>query len=102
MGRYIVKLDKYYFEWSTVVDAPVTYGLEKDDFLAYYKEEYGRAGMTELPARLERVELRGHSAMVTYGVDDLIADNRAGDNEECLSKEEIIAKFVIGGEGDER
>jgi len=26
MPRYIIKLEDYYLEWSTVVDAPVTFG----------------------------------------------------------------------------
>ena len=96
MGRFIVKLDDYYLEWSTIVDAPITYGMKLKEFKEFYKDEYGNRGMEELPKRLERVENQGVSAYHPYNnLENLITGNRAGDNEEELTKQEIIKGYCI-------
>ena len=93
MPRYIIKLSDnnkdWYLEWSTIVDAPVTYGMSLVDFKAFYKEEYGNQGMEKLEERLKRVEKQGTSALYC-SVDGLISYNRAGPKESSLSKQEII------------
>lgn len=95
MPRYILKLDEWYFEWSTIVDAPVTYRMTLNEFKEYYREEYGRQGMQDLPARLTRVEKQGTSAYPYTTADQLIQFNRAGDGETNISKELILEKYVI-------
>lgn len=95
MPRYILKLDEWYFEWSTIVDAPVTYGMTLESFKEYYKFEYGAQGMIGLPARLERVEETGTSALPRQTADQLITFNRAGDKEENLSKDLILEKYIL-------
>lgn len=101
MPRYIVKLvDKkenkdYYMEWSTVVDAPVTYGMGLEEFKAYYKDEYGKQGMDGLDERLTRVNEKGTSAMMYDSAEDLIEFNRAGKDGTCLTFEQIIAEYCI-------
>lgn len=101
MPRYIVKLTHegkdYYLDWSTIVDAPVTYGMSLEEFKAYYHDEYGRKecelGLRE---RLERVEAKGTSARDACGsLTVLLRTNRAGDNEERLSKKAIIQKYCL-------
>lgn len=92
----IIKLAKgkmdYYFEWSEIVDAPVTKGMSLEKFREYYNAEYGRKGMEQLPERLARVEEKGCSHLFET-LDEFISVNRAGDNEECLTKEELIEKY---------
>ena len=95
MPHYIVKIDKWYFDWSTVVDAPVTYGMTLEGLKEWYRFEFGEQGMKDLPERLERVEKHGTSAIPSQTVDQLITFNRAGDNEENLSKEMIVEKYVL-------
>lgn len=101
MSRYIIKLKdentetEYYLEWSTIVDAPITWGMSLEEFKIYYKEEYGREGMRGLEERLVKVEKTGHSAYGNITVDQIIDLNRAGVQEENLSKEEIIQKYCI-------
>jgi hypothetical protein len=95
MGRFICKFDDgptaYYLEWSTVVDAPVTFGMSLDEFKAYYRDEYGRQGMDfGFEERMKRVEEKGTSSQLDSCVDDVISGNRAGKDETCLSKEQII------------
>lgn len=95
MPRYILKLDEWYFEWSTIVDAPVTYGMTLEVFKTYYQYEYGNQGMEKLPARLERVEEFGTSAFPTQTAKELITFNEAGENGENLSKDLILEKYIL-------
>jgi hypothetical protein len=98
MPRYIIKLtdnDKdYYLLWSTIVDAPVTHGMSLEDFKIAYEQEYGRSGMSDLSQRLERVEQTGSSEYMG-NLESLLGHNRAGENESCLTKEEIIKKYCL-------
>jgi hypothetical protein len=94
MGRYVVKLADKYLEWSTVVDAPITDGMTLEEFTSFYKEKYGSYAMEfEFPKRMERVEQFGISAYNYNNVDELIAYNRAGPEEICLTKEELIKEY---------
>lgn len=98
MGRYIVKLEDqgvdYYLEYSTVVDAPVTYGMTLNEFKAYYKDQYGREGMRNLQERLDRVTEIGTSSRIDDSVDEVFSCNRAGVGETKITKEEIIEIYI--------
>ena len=91
MGRYIVQLDSYYLEWSTIVDAPVTWGMSFSAFQDYYLREYGESGFEELDSRMKRVVKKGHSAFGDFDIDF----NRAGTDEACLSRDEIIEWYCV-------
>lgn len=114
MPKYIINLrderesQDNYMEWSTVVDAPTTYGMTLDEFKEHYKEEYGNKGMEELDERLKRVAEKGTSARDYASADELIECNRAGeyvkdfvprkelDNEYdsyALTKEELLDEY---------
>jgi hypothetical protein len=100
MPRYIVKLthgaQDYYLEWSTVVDAPVTYGMPLEEFREYYRDEYGRVGEEDLAQRLARVEATGTSCRYPDSTaDSVVEGNRAGPGETCLSKQEIIRRYCL-------
>lgn len=79
-------------EWSTVVDAPVTYGVTLERFKTYYRERYGTEGIKELPERLERVERTGTSDLIGT-LAGLLACNRAGDKEQELTLEQIVERY---------
>jgi len=99
MARTILKLHDdqnnkdYYLDWSSIVDAPVTFGMDLDEFKEYYAEEYGATGMKDFEDRMSRVECKGSSSFIYNSVEAVIECNRAGVKEECLSKEEIIRKY---------
>jgi len=97
MPRFIIKLNDgehdWYMEWSTVVDAPATFGLSLEEFKEYYKEEYGKRGLTELEQRLARVEKNGSSSMYGDTADEIISNNRAGPHESQFTKEQIIEHY---------
>ena len=93
MPDILIKIEDKYFEWSTVVDAPTTYAMDKKELEEFIKEEYGNEGLRELPERLKRVEKQGTSCNYKLTADDLIDGNRAGDNETKLTKKEILEKY---------
>jgi len=94
MGKFIIKIKDMYYEWSTIVDAPVTYGMTLKELEEHIRYRYGQEGINELPKRLERVNKQGTSQYF-FMLDDLFRHNRAGDNGECLTKDEIYNKFSM-------
>jgi hypothetical protein len=95
MPRCLVKLaDDEYVEWSTVVDAPVTYAMTRDEMADYLRGEYGAHREHETPARLDRCDERGHSALWPGAdrancAEAFIEGNRAGQNEREASLAEL-------------
>jgi hypothetical protein len=94
VGNPIVKLDGKYIVWSTISDSPTTYGMTRDELVAFIREEDGRRGVEELERRLERVEAKGTSAFNDDGADDTIWLNRAGPGETIMHRDEIVEFFV--------
>jgi hypothetical protein len=89
MAKYIVKIKDKYLEWSTIVDAPITYGMSLNEFKEHYKEQYGANAMRSLQDRLKRVEKYGTSAIEGMSIENLIAGNRAGEDETELTLADI-------------
>lgn len=87
MPRYLCKVqdgDKaYYMEWSTITDSPVTTGMPLEELKEQYCDD-------DFEDRMKRVEAKGTSSRLDDSFDKLISGNRAGKNESCLSKEQII------------
>ena len=96
MPQYICKLpNDNFLLWSTVVDAPVTYGLPREEFDDFMQDEHGRQYMEkDHPDRMARAEKFGTSALGRpTSFSDIIVCNRAGPNETPLSMEEIMAEY---------
>ena len=100
MPRYIFKIEDekfnkdYYLEWSTVVDAPVTRGMNKEEFYQYYLKTYGTGKSSELASRLLRTEKQGSSCRDDLeGTQHYFEYNRAGENESSLDKEGILDRY---------
>lgn len=97
--RTIIKLEHekvpYYLEWSTVTDSPSTPGLTFEEFKEWYEEQYGKSAMLEFEVRIGRANKIGTSSALHHSADEVISGNRAGDKEKCLTKEEIIQKYII-------
>jgi hypothetical protein len=83
----------YFLEWSTIVDAPVTYGMNEEEFLEYLKT-YQKCGLEHTQERIERAKKTGTSSLC-YTFDELISFNRAGENETCLTYDELVEKYCI-------
>ena len=85
-----------FLEWSTVVDAPTTYGVPRPEFDEYCRKRYGnRYFETEHETRMDLAVEHGTSSRVPRptSLAELVEHNRAGPNEECLRLEEILARF---------
>lgn len=95
MPRYIAHYNGWFFEWSTVVDAPVTKAMHREEFEQFYKEEYGNRGIEDLEARLSRAITFGCSAFDGHSLYELIKGNRAGPKETELSFEEILNQIGV-------
>lgn len=85
MPRYIIKIGNKYLEWSTIVDAPVTFGMSLADFCKYYQCNYGNEGMHGLADRMVRVEAKGTSCRFADSLNSFLQVNRAGPKESPLS-----------------
>lgn len=72
MPRYIGYYEGQFFEWSTIVESPVTTGGTRDEFVEYYRDEYGRSKMGDLPERMERAEKNGTSSRMGETLNDLV------------------------------
>ena len=95
MGRTIIKIKDKFFEWSTIVDAPVTYGMDENELRSYIKDEYGNAGLEDLPKQLQRVQEKGASWHdEDYDLEQTVMCNRAGENESCISLDEIYERYT--------
>ena len=98
MPTCIIKLTKgdqsKYLFWSTISDAPTSYGMTKEELVEEIRFRHGEEGIRELPARLERVERRGYSWIDDHGtLEDFLSCNRAGDAEEELTPDQIWEKY---------
>lgn len=107
MGRFICKIpyegEDYYLIWSSIVDAPVTFGMKLEEFTDFMREEEGQRYMkTEHSHRMERVDRFGTSIYRGESVEDLIILNRCGPQEQCLTLEDIIKKYIVRRERDDR
>lgn len=91
MPQFIVKLEDRYFDYSTIVDAPVTEPMTLEAYTEHYRTEFGERGMKELPARLERVEKHGTSSQQGETPEEMLMCNRAGPNESPCSIEAFRA-----------
>ena len=95
MPSHIVKLRDKYFEYSTIVDAPISEGATLAKFKAYYRRKYGAEGMRTLPERLARVEAKGTSSMGDESAEDTLSGNRAGPNETELTLDELYRTYCL-------
>lgn len=95
MSEPIIKLGEHYLLWSSMTDRPSTWGMKLDEFVAWYKNEYGAYGLSKLPARLERVHQWGTSMMDGETPEQMVSLNRAGPNESWLAYDEIVNVYCL-------
>lgn len=75
-----------YMIWSTIVDAPLTFGCSLDDIFRVWRERHGAQGVEVLKQDLA---IHGFDSL-----DTVITCNRAGKNETCLSRQQIIDYYL--------
>lgn len=99
MGGFIIRMERdgdvRYAEWSTIIDAPVTYLLTRAMFEESYREEYGAKGMERFHNSLERADVHGTSCFpVPRSLADVIRGNHAGDNGAGLTEDQIWQQYL--------
>jgi hypothetical protein len=96
MPTYICHHQGWFFDWSTVVDAPVSLGMNLAQYKQHYRYRYGQDGMEELPDRLKRTLEQGTSFRGGMTIDELIGGhNRAGHDETYLPLDEVIRIYCV-------
>ena len=88
MPRYICHYKGYFFEWSTVVDAPVSYAMKRTEFERFYDGD-------DLNERLERAIKYGTSCHTPQSLEELVSCNRAGPRESHLSFKKVLKRVGI-------
>lgn len=102
MSKFIVRLvdgdEPRYVEWSTVVDAPITYLMTRDELQEFLIEDAVERAREEAirdwPLRMARVDATGTSAYGRGDADDEISCNRAGPDESHLPTRQAIAEYL--------
>lgn len=85
---------EYFLEWSTIVDAPMSKGMSLEEFVAYFKTEHPN-DVHLLHDILQRVAKNGHSSIIHDSIDSIIMENTAGDDDQELTKKQIIEKYCL-------
>lgn len=98
MGSGLIRLTRgtqeWFLEWSTSADAPSTFGMSEAELRAWTRDEYGRVGLRDLDARIERCRETGTS-FYDDTLDVVIAHNRAGRGERHLSRAGLIRRYCL-------
>lgn len=99
MGNFILRFDTKegprYLEYSTICDAPVTYGMTLAEFKKHYLREYGRTSERDFGERIKRVDAKGTSSHHHSSVADTIRNNRAGKDETRVTVEQLVDYYVV-------
>lgn len=88
MGIFCQVNDRW-FEWSNNSDRPLTDAMSRDEFIGYIACEYGMANLKDNFRRMKKAEETGTSHML-LSLDNLLDRNRAGPNEEPLSRAALL------------
>lgn len=111
MVQYIIRLpnpddpeDFRYLHWSTIVDAPTSYGMTREELEAFTLEWDGKNGLERLAERLERADRYGISAQPPGSTtwQDETACNYAGPDDSALSHRGLWQRYVIDRPGPGR
>ena len=107
MPRYIIGFEDdssditYYFEWSTVVDAPVSDAMSLEKFRQYYHQQHGDSGFETLEKKLSRVGETGSSCYGEFDNETLYG-NRMGEWDEYKNAvKDYAPKVCVDEDGDE-
>ncbi len=97
MGKCICHKDGVFFEWSTVVDAPISNGMNEKELRIYHKNIYG-----DLPIekRIERAIRKGTSMVDFVKLEDFVSGNRAGPYETEITLDEIMQQLHVREKSD--
>lgn len=91
----ILKIKDKYCTWSKENKRPDSYLMNKEELLNYIQEKEGEDSEDSLPVRLLRLEQKGLS-IKSFSKDYFLSNNKAGENGENISEDEIYLQYTIG------
>lgn len=94
MPRIICHHKGLFWGWSTVSDMPTSRAMTKEQFEAWYRDEYGRQGMDGLPARLGRAVQNGSSSLDGESALDLLRINQMGPRGGQMAPKKALAAIL--------
>jgi hypothetical protein len=95
MAALILHKDGAYNIYGTIADGPhFESALTLEQLTEVIGQEFGEAGLRELPQRLERAHRTGCSSMRGETLEDCIACNRAGPNEANMPEDEFVRRYM--------
>lgn len=94
IGSFVHEGERWYFDYSTIVDAPVSVAMTLTEYRGYYRKKHGTEGMDGLPARLVRADSKGCSSMDGDTLDDMLRCNRAGKGEKHLKVKQVLEQVM--------
>ena len=93
MAQFIIQIiDKEkekFLLWSSDTRAPVSFLMNEEELRGHLFQEYGQDGAIGFSERIERARQHGTSCRIPSSVQQLIANNHAGNREQHLSIDEI-------------
>lgn len=94
MSHLVIKVRDYYLIWSSVVDAPVSFGLTYPDLVRWVRREEGLKGLALLDEQMKFIERYG-TGSCNIKAESLFSFNRAGPDESSLNEEEIYRAYCL-------
>ena len=93
MPNYLIKHtlpdgEERYLCWSTIVDAPLTYGVTREQIRTFWLERWGQRGLEDLDRRLAA---GGDPETLAY----VQPTNRAGADETRLTIAQIVDYYIV-------
>lgn len=94
MLNIILKLEAFYIIWSEKKQHPITHAMTKETLFRWVEDNEGQDGVDSFEPRILRCNEKGCSSAY-HSKEDLIKNNKAGDNDEYLTEEELLIKYGI-------
>ena len=93
MGYTIVHHEGRFLEWSSIIDAPICFGMDAVAFRDWCVAKYGTEGAWNLQRRMDDAVTYGSSAK--QSLKEIVWHNRAGPGEGQMTVEDVIRFYFV-------
>lgn len=98
MGWRVIKVDnggeERFLVWSSIVDAPVTFGCTADEVMQFFLDRAARDARESAERALSEARDPQLSRQWEARLEDVVVVNRAGPGEAALTADEIVEFYV--------
>lgn len=92
MLSIFIRIKDYYFVWDEKFKHPISHGMKKNELLEWLQVEERQDAIDSFDNRIKRADETGSSSAY-QNIDSLIKENKAGKNNESLTKEQIFEEY---------